>query len=435
MGLLMIRKGLFDKALPYLRKALDRQRKRNLNPYDGEPAYYLGIALKFLRKYEEAYAWLYKSTWNGSWQDAGFFSCAQISLIEGRLEEALHEVERSLLRNMTNMKARALKANILRKLGRPDDARSCISDAICDDLFNFGAWFELFLITGEEVVRERLITLMRHDSHNYEEVALDYIAAGCYEEALALLEIPEQLGFASPMVGYYKGYALFCLGNLPEAVEEYRKASAASPLLCFPNSIHAVNPLLTAMTLNPEDALAPYYLGNLYYDKKCDEIAIELWQKSFELNPDYPTVCRNLALGYYNKRHDRQRALELMERAFALDDTDARILMELDQLRKQLAVDPEERLRILESYPTLTESRDDLVVEKATLLNLCGRYGEAIDLLASRKFHPWEGGEGKVVAQYQTARVELAKIALASKRYEDAIKLLKECLEYPEYPG
>ncbi|MDE6340850.1 MAG: DUF5107 domain-containing protein [Muribaculaceae bacterium] len=435
MGLLMIRKGLFEEAIPYLKKALARQRRRNLNPYDGEPAYNLGIALKFRGKPEEAYEWLYKSTWNGAWQDAGFFTCAQISLAEGRLEDALHEVERSLLRNMTNMKARALKANILRKLGRLDEARKCIGEALADDRFNFGAWFELVLLTGKDDNRERLVSLMRHDSHNYEETALDYIAAGCYDEAIKLLEIPQSLGFASPMVSYYKGYALYCLGDMTGAEEEYRKAAEASPKLCFPNTIHAINPLLAAMRLNPDDSHAPYYLGNLYYDKKCDRIAMELWQKSYELNPDFPTVCRNLALGYYNKRHDGPKALQLMERAFALDETDARILMELDQLRKQLAVDPKIRLSILESYPTLTGSRDDLVVEKATLLNLCERYEEAIDLLNSRQFHPWEGGEGKVVAQYQTARVEVAKKAIAEELYEKAIGLLKECLEYPENLG
>ena len=55
MGLWYIRKGRFDLAVPYLQTALKAQKKRNPNPYDGEPAYNLGIALKFLGKNEEAY--------------------------------------------------------------------------------------------------------------------------------------------------------------------------------------------------------------------------------------------------------------------------------------------------------------------------------------------------------------------------------------------
>lgn len=44
MGLWYIRKGRFDIAEKYLSKALQRQIKRNPNPYDGEILYNLGVA-------------------------------------------------------------------------------------------------------------------------------------------------------------------------------------------------------------------------------------------------------------------------------------------------------------------------------------------------------------------------------------------------------
>ena len=44
-------------------------------------------------------------------------------------------------------------------------------------------------------------------------------------------------------------------------------------------------------------------------------------------------------------------------------------------------------------------------------------------------------GEGKVPAQYQICRVELAKQALARQEYEQAIRLLSQCLEYPHHLG
>ncbi len=46
-------------------------------------------------------------------------------------------------------------------------------------------------------------------------------------------------------------------------------------------------------------------------------------------------------------------------------------------------------------------------------------------------FHPWEGGEGKVAAQYSASRVELAKRALYEGHYETAIQHLGETLAYP----
>ena len=92
--------------------------KRNPNPYDGEPIYNLGLALKYQGRYNEAYDRFYKSCWNAAWQDAGYFACAQISTMQSRLEDALDEIDRSLIRNWHNHKARALKTAILRRMGR-----------------------------------------------------------------------------------------------------------------------------------------------------------------------------------------------------------------------------------------------------------------------------------------------------------------------------
>ena len=124
-----------------------------------------------------------------------------------------------------------------------------------------------------------------------------------------------------------------------------------------------------------------------------------------------------------------------MERAFHLDEKDERVLMELDQLYKRLHHPHAKRLAFLQKYPKLIQRRDDLVLEEITLLNQTGRHDEAMRKLDAHQFHPWEGGEGKVSAQYQICRVELAKQALARKEYEEAVRLLSECLLYPPHLG
>jgi tetratricopeptide (TPR) repeat protein len=153
------------------------------------------------------------------------------------------------------------------------------------------------------------------------------------------------------------------------------------------------------------------------------------------LDSTFPTAWRNLALYYYNKEKNQKKAIEYMESAFRLDETDARILMELDQLYKVTGISHATRLAFLGKYVSLIDLRDDLVLEYVTLLNMLGRYEEAKQMLDSRIFHPWEGGEGKVPAQYQYARVEMAKIALAEEKSQKAIALLEECLEYPCHLG
>jgi tetratricopeptide (TPR) repeat protein len=49
----------------------------------------------------------------------------------------------------------------------------------------------------------------------------------------------------------------------------------------------------------------------------------------------------------------------------------------------------------------------------------------------NRKFHPWEGGEGKASGQYVYSLIELAKIDLENKQYESAIDKLQQAQVYP----
>lgn len=434
LGLWYIRKGRFERAEKYLRTAVRVLMKRNPNPYDGEPIYNLGLALKYQGRTDEAYDQFYKSTWNGAWQDAGYFACAQISLMRNRLDDALDEIDRSLIRNWHNHKTRALKATLLRKAGRNDEALKLIEESLGIDRFNYGCLFEKYLITGDDDTLQLLKTMMRRCANNYDEIALDYCAAGCTCEALKLWNIAIEEGALTPMTYYYMGWCNAAT-DAEAAKVLFAKAEAYPSDYCFPNRLEAVLALNCAMTHLPQAAKAPYYLGCLYYDKRQYDLAIKAWERSAAADDKFPTVWRNLALAAFNKQGDKDKAVRLMEKAFALDDTDARVLMELDQLYKCMRRPHAERLTLLRKYGNLVAKRDDLLLEEITLLNQTEQYEEAKTKLDAHIFHPWEGGEGKVPAQYQFARVELAKKAIAEGRYADAVSLLEECLVYPHHLG
>jgi tetratricopeptide (TPR) repeat protein len=186
---------------------------------------------------------------------------------------------------------------------------------------------------------------------------------------------------------------------------------------------------------NPADSKAPYYLGNFWYNARQYNEAVENWELSAKLDDSFPTVHRNLALAYFNKQNQPQKALSELEKAFALDETDSRILMELDQLYKRMNFAPDVRLQNLERYPELIANRDDLYLEQAILCNQTDQFKKAYELIMSRKFHPWEGGEGKVTGQYVFSLTELAKKAIQEKQYEIAIDLLTKAQTYPENLG
>lgn len=204
---------------------------------------------------------------------------------------------------------------------------------------------------------------------------------------------------------------------------------------CFPNKLEDLIVLEHAKARAAAPAKACYYLGCLLYDKLQYDGAMENWEHSARLNPQFPTVWRNLSLAYYNKRHDSAAAKESMERAWALAPQDARVFLELDQLYKKLEMPAAERLGRYEANREVFLKRDDLKIEYATLLNLLGRYEEAYDFIMAHRFHPWEGGEGKVTGQYTTALVELARAAMAAGRWEQAEDYLLRTVSYPENLG
>ncbi|MDE7409581.1 MAG: DUF5107 domain-containing protein [Muribaculaceae bacterium] len=435
LGLWYLRKGRFGLAEKHLEKAVRVLMRRNPNPYDGEPIYNLGVALKFRQRFDEAYSRFYKSTWNGAWQDAGYLACARISAMQGRDDDALYETERCLCRNYHNHRARTLRAYLLLKASRKEEAIALCDESLAIDVFNFGCLYIKWKATGEDSLRSELIALMRDDSRNYEELAIEFLDFGEYEAALDILSLADLRGAFELTGQYLRALCYLRKNDLEKALDTLKDASKIDPSRCFPNSLYIIVALKEAISVYPSDANAHYLLGNIYYDKRQYDPAIENWEKALELNPGFPTVWRNLALAYFNKRNDGDKAVKYMERAFELDRGDSRILMELDQLYKRLHYPHEMRLGLLEQYADLTEKRDDLVLEHITLLNQLHRYEEAKELLDSHTFHPWEGGEGKVPAQYQTARVELAKKAMLEGRYDDAVVLLEECLEYPHHLG
>ena len=443
-GILLLQRGLFPEAEAHFRTAIATLTRHNPNPYDCEAYYQLGIALKLQGCLDEAFSAFYKAAWSAAWQDSGYFSLAQIASAKQAYGEALELVERSLLRNTHNYKAHHLKTALLRKLGWMEEAMQATVETTQLDIVDFGAYNEqylLYLARGEEcqaeAVRQELARLMRNDVHNFIALATDYSQCGLYEEGVDVLRRPAEGANQNryPMVHYYLGYLYEKLGRLELAQSERQAASAANPDYCFPNSLDDLIVLESAIAANPDDAKAHYYLGNLLYDKRRYTDAIRHWEASREVDEAFATVHRNLALAYYNILDEPEQALISLEKAFACNPRDARVLYELDQLYKRVGYTPEKRLANLKNHWELVVARDDLYLEYITLLNTVKQYEKAITLLAERIFHPWEGGEGKVTGQYVFAHVELGRQYLSANQGKEAVETLQKALVYPENLG
>ncbi len=441
LGLLYLRRGKYQKSEAYFRKAIEKLSKHNPNPYDSEPFYNLGLSLKFQERNDEAYSFFFKSTWSAAMQENAYLQLAYIESIKQSWDKALFLIEKSLVRNKSSIKARHLKTVILRQLKELELATLWSEESLRFDHFDFGSRYELYKILLQNGKADNALDLMkdlqklmRDYSHNYIEISIDYANGGRYTDAYDLLSLIAG-STKDPLIFYYLGCYALRNGDADIAKEWYFKGYECSPDRVFPNRLEDINVLQKATEINKGDYKALYYMGNFYYAKRCYDDARICWEKSIAICDEFPTTHRNLGIAYFNKFNKKEKALEAFEKAFQCDKTDSRVLFELDQLYKLFNRPLRDRLTFLKKHELLVSERDDLYTEYILLHTLSGQYEQALKLLMARNFHPWEGGEGKVIAQFLTCHLELAKEALYNKRFDQAIALLNALEKYPENLG
>ncbi len=423
-GTLLLRRGLLEEAKTCFDRAITRVTKWNLNPYNSEAYEGLGLSLFYMGRQDEAYDAFYKAAWTAESQHTAFYYLAAIDSKRGRFEQALEHIDASLDRQRKSRKALGLRAYILRKLGRSDAAKQQVASNLTQDPFDFVSMLELELADGDHATVQT-----GHSDQTYLLAARDYAEFGAYPEAVDLLQL---CSHRTPLIAYYEAYYRSLLGE--DSLDILIEAEAIDPAYCFPNALEDI-PVLRFAIEAADGAKAKYYLGNLLYDRFRWEEAEALWEASYAADPSFPTVARNLSQLYANKRGDMVRAREMIEAAFNQDRTDVRVFMERDQLYRRIGLSFDERLRLMEEAPELLPLRDPLYVEYITMLNMVGRYEDAYEAIRTHRFHPWEGGEGKITEQYEYALMCLADRAVTEGRSEQAEAYLSEALLYPENLG
>ncbi|WP_423919593.1 DUF5107 domain-containing protein [Frigoribacterium sp. 2-23] len=420
--------GLPDSAEHLIRSALSRQLAWAPNPSDGEALYHLGLALLRQRRPEEARDAFAKAAWNAAWLAPASLALARLA---GRTDpaEAVERTRLVLRHDADNLQARDLLALSLRTLGRTAEADDLLAETLALDPLDQWARH----LSGIPVT---------DDAPTLLDVALEYASADYVDEALKVLDLAQtrldrravgQVNVA-PLVAYHRAALLVRSGRRAEAVRAIATAHVVDATNALPSRLDDIDALLTVLSLAPDDGLASSMLGSWYYDRGRREDAVAAWQNALSGDLDdaqAALVERNLGVAAYNVAHDPDAAARHYEAARRRRPHDARLLFEADQLAERRGVGAAERLRVLDVDLDLIDRRDDLTVVRARLLTAVGRPADALDLIASRSFQPWEGGEGQVLGAWDDASIALSRRQVDEGDPAGAVRSVEAALAPP----
>ncbi len=389
------RHARYPQADAHLARAIARLTRRNANPADTEALYLRGLVLRRMDRRAEARAMFAKAAWDGARASAALLEHARLDAEDGADARALGDLEAAARRDPQDVRVWTARAVLLERAGRHGEARECLATALRIDPLD---------VTARVVADPDAVA----DPHALLDAAGDLARLGEHERAIAALdravELPVgPLGNARPLARYLAALEHERAGRPAEATRARAEARAQDRALAFPSGLDAHDALTAALRAEPDDAVAHSLLGMLLYDLGRGAEALDSWRTAIDLGLVDAVLRRNAALAAY-EAGDERLAWDSLVSARALDPADGRLLYELDQLAERLEHPAVERLARLEAALPLVLARDDLAVVYADLLVDAGRASEAVALLASRVFQPWEGGEGRALAAWDRAR-------------------------------
>ena len=436
MGITRFRQARFADAEAFFRKALERLTDKYTTPKDAEAIYYLGLTLKAEGRLDEAYKYFYLATWNLPWRSAGYFGLAEIATRRGDLTAALDFADRSLDNNALNIRALNLKAAVLRHLGRKQEAVEVLAATHRADPLDVRSMAERWLASGSPQSRIEMTAAMNKFPPTAEETAAEYMNAGLWSDGAKVLS--EGIAAAPDsskiqlMVYYYLGYFAAQMNQPQKAAEDYALAAKMPADYVFPFQYEAVEVLRAAMKTNPQDARAPYYLGNLLFDLQPQE-AVALWQASLALDPQNAIADRNIAVAWSHRKsgNSLDKAIAQMELAVSLQRKYPLHFTELDEMYEASGVAAEERLALIEDNRGVVAQRDDSLAREIDLQVALGKFDEAIALLGSKEYSVWEGGSLSVADDWADAHILRGRQRLQAGQSQDAIADFKAAMEIP----
>ena len=383
MGIYYRMRGDWATAEKYLRKSLERQIKDYTRPTDCEAMYNLGLVLKSQQKWEAATDTLYRAAWDYDYASPAYYQLAEISSINGRLDDARKEALMAVRYNGMNFDAKNLYATLLRKGGKKEAAVKLLEEVLNANPINFYANNEM-VILGKKSPSE-LSKLLRDEPESYIELALSYINNGFVGEASDVLKAEDAIR-PYPTVKYYLGYIADAMKDKAGAKRYFSEAVSLSSDYVFPFRLETIPVYGKAIEYIPESEVTYLYLGNLLFDKQPEK-AMEAWEKALKINPESAPALRNMGWACRFFKNDYDKAIEYYEKAIACDQSNSGLyLTELDECYEFVNAPLEKRYKSLVSHQDRAALRYDSMTRAIRQLILNKENDKALDLLLNNFF-------------------------------------------------
>ncbi len=336
-----------------------------------------------------------------------------------------------------NLQALNLKSAVLRHLGRTTDALAVVEEAARRvDPLDVGLRAERWLLGGKSTDGELVANLREHPATGL-EAAVEYGNAGLWDDGASILKLlvdsAKDKNRISPLAYYDLADFTNADGKAEQAAAYRQLAKQMSPEYCFPFQAESIAVLRRAMEADPNDARAPYYLGNLLFDWQPEE-AVKLWKQSAAIDPSLAMVHRNLVLAESHQKPtpDSTQAIAELEQAVSGPTKYAMHFSELDELYAAAGAAPEKRLALLEANQSIVQKRDDALSREIGLKIFAGKYDDAIALMSRRTFSVWEGGSLDVAEHWINAHILRGRKRLPAKQFNEALADFQAAKSIPD---
>jgi len=414
------RKGEYEKALEKTNLVLQQ------NTYLSRANYLAGISYRALEdpvNALESMGWAARSM---EFRSAAYCQMAEINIRLGKYNLAKEYAKKALDFNSYNIIAWQALAIAERKSNRLLSAKNVILKILEIDPLNHFARFEKSVLEDLSYEIPEFLSGITNEfpEETCLEIAIYYYGLNLIDEAIQILSLGPDVVKNNLWLAY------FYRTRLPEKSRELLlKAIASSPEFVFPYRLECLE------------------LLNWAQDQ------VDSWKLKYYMALNYAAIGRNqeakdllLACGnqpdnwvFYMTRADlsqdihEDQQLQDLTKAFELAPESWRSWNRLisfyeDKKKFELALDLSKK-----AYRTFPDNYT-LGFQYAKALFDVGRYENCIDILNNIHILPFEGSfESRMV--YENAHLHLAFDLIKDKKYQKAIKILNNAIEWPENIG